>query len=131
MILAADKRRFAVIFVLFLLLALSFRLFIALRLANDEPDDGRVYSQIARNVLEQHVYSHDAQPPYAPSLIRLPGYPLFLVAIYSVFGHGNNTAVRLVHAVLDTATCALIAWVVFEWTRKHRAALLALALAAV
>src|SRR5678816_3002238 len=128
MILAADKRRFAVIFVLFLLLALSFRLFIALRLANDEPDDGRIYSQIARNVLEQHVYSHDTQPPYTPSLIRLPGYPLFLVAIYSIFGHGNNTAVRLVQALLDTATCALIAWVVFEWMmeehRKHRAAMI-------
>jgi len=120
-----------IIYALFLLLALSFRLFVAIRLANDEPDDGRVYSQIARNVLEQHVYSHDAQAPYAPSLIRLPGYPLFLIAIYSVFGHGNNTAVRVVQAVLDTITCALIAWVVFEWTRKHRAATISLALAAV
>jgi len=135
MILAADKRRFALIFVLFLLLALSFRLFIALRLANDEPDDGRVYSLIARNVLEQHVYSHDSQPPYAPSLIRLPGYPLFLIGVYKVFGVGNNTAVRVVQAVIDTATCVLIALVVFQWTReeerKHRAALIALGLAAV
>jgi 4-amino-4-deoxy-L-arabinose transferase-like glycosyltransferase len=117
-----------------LLVALGFRLFIALRLANDEPDDGRVYSQIARNVLEQHVYSHDTQPPYNPSIIRLPGYPLFLVAIYSVFGHGNNTAVRVLQAVIDTTTCALVAWVVFEWgddERRHRAALIALGLAAV
>jgi 4-amino-4-deoxy-L-arabinose transferase-like glycosyltransferase len=118
-----------------LLVALGFRLFLALRLANDEPDDGRVYSQIARNVLEQHVYSHDTQPPYNPSIIRLPGYPLFLVAIYSVFGHGNNTAVRVVQAVIDTTTCALVAWVVFEWAldeeRRHRAALIALALAAI
>ena len=68
--------------------ALSFPLFVALRLATDEPDDGRVYSQLARNVLEQHVYSHDSQPPYAPSIIRLPGYPLFLAGIYAVFGHG-------------------------------------------
>jgi 4-amino-4-deoxy-L-arabinose transferase-like glycosyltransferase len=118
-----------------LLVALGFRIFIALRLANDEPDDGRVYSQIARNVLEQHVYSHDKQPPYNPSLIRLPGYPLFLVAIYSVFGHGNNTAVRVIQAVIDTTTCGLIAWVVLEWAvdeeRRHRAALIALGLAAV
>ena len=119
------------IYAFLILLALSFRVFIAIRLANDEPDDGRVYSQIARNILEQHIYSHDAQPPYTPSLIRLPGYPLFLVGIYAVFGHGNNTAVRLVQAVLDTITCALIAWVVFEWTRKHRAAMLAFALAAI
>ena len=120
-----------IIYAVLTVIALGFRLFIAVRLANDEPDDGRVYSQIARNVLEQHVYSHDAQPPYTPSIIRLPGYPLFLVGIYAVFGHGNNTAVRLVQAVLDTITCVLIAWVVFEWTRKYWAAMIALALAAV
>src|ERR1041384_854252 len=134
MILAADKRRFALICVL-ILIALSFRLFIALRLPNDEPDDGRVYSQIARNMLEQHVYSHDSQPPYAPSLISLPGYPLFIAGVYKIFGVGNNTAVRVVQAVIDTATCVLIALVVFEWAieeeRKRRAALIALGLAAV
>jgi len=128
------KRRW-ILYVFFILLALSFRLFVALRLPNDEPDDGRVYSQIARNVIEQHVYSHDSQPPYSPSLIRLPGYPLFLVGVYKVFGSGNNTAVRVVQAVIDTATCVLIALIAFAWAieeeRKHRAALIALALAAV
>jgi 4-amino-4-deoxy-L-arabinose transferase-like glycosyltransferase len=119
------------IYAFLILLALSFRLFIALRLPNDEPDDGRVYSQIARNVLEQHVYSIESQAPYTPTLIRLPGYPLLIAAIYSIFGHGNNTAVRVVQAVIDTITCALIAWVVLVWTRKQRAAIIALALAAV
>lgn len=134
---AADKRRSVLIcvYVFFLLLALSFRLFIALRLPNDEPDDGRLYSQIARNVLEQHIFSADSQPPYTPTLIRLPGYPLFLAGIYKVFGAGNNTAVRVAHALLDTGTCILIALVAFEWAieeeRKHRAALIAFALAAV
>jgi len=128
-------KKLCFLYVLLILLALSFRLFIALRLANDEPDDGRVYSQIARNMLEQRVYSHDSQPPYAPSLIRLPGYPLFLAGVYKIFGVGNNTAVRVVQALIDTATCVLIALVAFEWTiaeeRKRRAALIALGLAAV
>jgi len=120
---------------LFLILAaLSFRLFIALRYPNDTPDDGRVYAQIARNVLEQHVYSHEEQAPFSPSLIRLPGYPLFLAAIYSVSGHGNNTAVRIVQAFLDTSTCLLIALVAFAWTndqsRKYKAAVSAFVLAA-
>src|ERR1044071_1841745 len=131
----SNKTRLWSVYAIILLVAFGFRLFVALRLANDEPDDGRVYSQIARNVLEQHVYSHDSQAPFNPSIIRLPGYPLFLAGIYAVFGHGNNTAVRIIQAVLDTATCALIAWVVFEWAvdeeRKHRAALIALGLAAV
>src|ERR1044071_4213828 len=131
----SNKTRLWSVYAIILLVAFGFRLFVALRLANDEPDDGRVYSQIARNVLEQHVYSHDSQAPFNPSIIRLPGYPLFLAGIYAVFGHGNNTAVRIIQAVLDTATCALIAWVVLEWAvdeeRKHRAALIALGLAAV
>jgi len=122
-------------YALLLLVALGFRLFVALRLPNDDPDDGRVYAQIATNVLEQHVYSHENQPPYPPSLIRLPGYPLFLAAVYKVFGHGNNTAVRAVQAGIDTLTCVLMALVAFEWTvddeRKHRAAMIAFALAAV
>ena len=129
-----NKRLWSV-YALLLLVALGFRLFIALRLPNDEPDDGRVYAQIAINVLEQHVYSHENQPPYASSLIRLPGYPLFLAGIYKVFGHGNNKAVRVVQAVIDTLTCVLIALVAFSWAvdaeRKHRAALIAFALAAV
>jgi 4-amino-4-deoxy-L-arabinose transferase-like glycosyltransferase len=116
-----------------LAVAFGFRLFVALRLPNDTPDDGRVYSQIARNVLEQHVYSHEEQPPFSPSLIRLPGYPFFLVAIYSLAGHGNNTAVRVAQAFLDTFTCVLVALVAFQWTenpaRKWRAAMAAFALA--
>ena len=115
--------------------ALTFRLCVALRLPNDTPDDGRVYAQIARNVLEQHVYSHETEPPYVPSLIRLPGYPLFLAAIYGAFGHTNNTAVRIVQALIDTATCALVALLAYFWMPgdkwKRVAATASLALAAV
>lgn len=128
-----NKRLWSV-YVFLLLLALGFRLFIALRLPNDEPDDGRVYAQIAVNVLDQHVYSHESQAPYVSSIIRLPGYPLFLAGIYKVFGHGNNKAVRVVQAFIDTLTCVLIALVAFSWAveeRKHRAAIVAFALAAV
>src|SRR6185369_4437526 len=101
-----DRKRIVVLAIL-LALAFGFRLFVALRLPNDTPDDGRVYAQIARNVLEHHVYSHEEQAPFVPSLIRLPGYPLFLSAIYSIAGHTNNTAVRIVQAIIDTATCIL------------------------
>jgi Dolichyl-phosphate-mannose-protein mannosyltransferase len=129
-----DQRRAWLAYALLLLAAFGFRFFIARHLANDNPDDGRVYSQIARNLLEQHVYSHATEPPYDPSFIRLPGYPLFLAAIYAVFGHNNNTAVRIVQALIDTATCLLIALVAFQWApeqRKRTASIAALALAAV
>ncbi len=127
------KRKW-ILYALLLLVAFSFRFCVARYLANDTPGDGKVYEQMARNLLEQHVYSHDTEPPYSPSLIRLPGYPLFLAGIYSIFGHGNNTAVRVTQALLDTLTCSLVGWLAYLWepeaTRKRRASLAALALAA-
>src|SRR5207253_10155168 len=99
------------------------------------PEDGEVYAQIARNVLEQHVYSHETEAPFDPSFIRLPGYPLFLASIYSVFGHTNNGAVRIVQALIDTASCGLVALLAFYWQpdkkKKRASALAALALAAI
>jgi hypothetical protein len=123
------------VFLAILIVAAAFRLVVAHRWPNDSPDDGRTYAQIARNVLEQHVYSHEAEPPYDSSLIRLPGYPLFLAGIYSVFGHTNNGAVRVVQALIDTASCGLVALLAFYWQpdekRKRTTAIAALALAAV
>ena len=129
------RQRKWVAYALLLLAAFSFRFTVALALPNDNPEDGRVYSQMARNLLEQHVYSHAKAPPYQPSLIRLPGYSIFVAAIYSACGHGNNTAVRIVHTLLDTLTCALVAMIAYYWEpaakRKRAASLAALALAAV
>ena len=79
-----ERRRDRIVYVLLLLTAFSFRLYVARYLANDTPGDGKTYALMARNLLEQHIYSHDTEPPYSPSLIRLPGYPLFLAALYSV-----------------------------------------------
>lgn len=130
-----KKRNGILVYALLLLAAFSFRAAVARLLPNDEPFDGKVYSQIARNVLEQHKYSHATEPPYEPSLIRLPGYPLFIAGIYSLFGYGDNTGVRLVQALLDTATCGLIAFLAFSWEPdqklKRRSSIAALALAAI
>ena len=128
------RKQWLVFFAL-LLVAATFRIVVAHRWPNDAPDDGRMYAQIARNVLEQHVYSHETEAPYDPSFIRLPGYPLFLASIYSVFGHTNNGAVRFVQALIDTATCGVVALLAFYWQpdekRKRASAIAALALAAV
>jgi len=130
-----SNRFSGVTIVLLLALSATFRVAVAHWLPNDAPDDGRIYAQIARNVLEQHVYSHETAPPYDPSYIRLPGYPLFLAAVYSLFGHTNNGAVRIAQALIDTGTCALVALLAFYWQpdekRKRVTAIAALALAAV
>src|SRR5712692_4497806 len=123
------------VFLGLLIVAGIFRIAVAHHWPNDAPDDSKTYARIARNVLEQHSYSEAEAPPYEPTLIRLPGYPLFLAVIYKVFGHGNNGAVRIVQALIDTATCGLIALLAFYWEpdeeRKRAAAIAALALAAV
>jgi 4-amino-4-deoxy-L-arabinose transferase-like glycosyltransferase len=116
-------------------LAAAFRIAVVHYLPNDTTDDSLGYEQLARNMLEHHVYSHLAEPPYAPSIVRLPGYPLFLAAIYSVFGHTNNSAVRIVQALIDTGTCVLVGLLAWLWQpdqrRKIATAIAALALAAI
>jgi hypothetical protein len=111
----------------------AFNLWIAIGFANDLPGDGKIYDQIAINVLEQGVFSAEAQPPFTPTLIRLPGYPLFLAGVYSIFGHGNETAVRVIQALINTVTAflaGLLAWNWFGGSRRRRrvAALWALVL---
>jgi 4-amino-4-deoxy-L-arabinose transferase-like glycosyltransferase len=120
---------------LIVFIVLPTRLAIAHYLATDEPGDGIIYAQIARNVLEHHVYSHATEAPYDPSLIRLPGYPLFLAGVYSLFGHQNNHAVRLIQAFVDTFTCVLAGFIGFAWEPnvelKRKTALAAFCLTAV
>ena len=130
-----QRRRTWIVGAILLLIAFGFRIAVARYLANDTPGDGKLYALLARNLLEHHVYSHEAEPPYGPSLIRLPGYPFFLTAIYYFFGHENNTAVSIAQALIDTVTCVLIGLLAYLWTpfqrRKQVAALAAIALAAV
>lgn len=130
-----SPRKLWTIVLAILVVAAGFRISVAHWLPNDGPDDGRVYAQMARNLLEQHVFSHAPEAPYSPSLIRLPGYPLFLAGVYSIFGHTNNGAARIAQALIDTATCGLIALLAYYWQpdekRKRTSAIAALALAAV
>src|SRR5262245_28803791 len=116
------------------LIGLGVRLFLALRLPSDEADDGRIYARLAVNVLEHRIYSLNTEEPYSPTLIRVPGYPLFIAGCYAAFGSGNNQAVRVVQAVLDTVTCWLIAllavtWSPSDWPPEKRRTLLIIALA--
>ena len=52
---------------------------------------------------------------FAPTFVRLPGYPLFIAGVYALFGHGNDEALFIVQGVLDTLTCVLIAMLAWLW----------------
>lgn len=104
-------------------------------LPNDQPDDAKVYSRIATNVIDAGVFSHAEKPPLEPSLIRLPGYPLFLSAIYSIAGKGNDGVVRLVQAVLLFLSAVFAGLTAARWKqgsrrKRRKAGLIAFFLAA-
>ena len=56
--------------------------------------DSLVYGDIAKTWLTHGVYgfSREIGPP-APTLIRLPGYPLFMALCFAVFGQEHYGAV--------------------------------------
>ena len=72
--------------------------------------DTLLYGNIARNWMQHGVYSF-TQPPAAPkpTLIRLPGYPLFLAVCFRIFGFDHYSAVMGVQCVIDLFTCLVIA----------------------
>jgi hypothetical protein len=126
-----------IIALLLTIVALGFRLFLALRYPNDWPGDAKIYSLMAKNIIERNIYSSDSEEPFQPTYFRVPGYPLFLVAIYQKFGADNNRAVRIIQAILDTISCWLVALLALYWSpnswaveKRRRAMLIALAFAA-
>jgi 4-amino-4-deoxy-L-arabinose transferase-like glycosyltransferase len=89
-------------------------------------DDSRLYANIADNWLQHGVYGITNSGRIMPTLSRLPGYPAFLAAIFTLFGRDNFRAVLLVQMLFDLGTCFLIAhsaWRLFS-PRAARAAFL-------
>jgi 4-amino-4-deoxy-L-arabinose transferase-like glycosyltransferase len=72
--------------------------------------DTLLYGNIARNWMEHGVYGF-TQPPAVPkpTLIRLPGYPLFLAACFRIFGFDHYGGVMGVQCAIDLFTCLAIA----------------------
>ncbi|HJX83495.1 MAG TPA: glycosyltransferase family 39 protein [Candidatus Angelobacter sp.] len=71
--------------------------------------DSFLYGDIAKNLLNHGVFGLSDGASVSPTLARVPGYPGFLAAVFSVFGQDHYTAVLIVQAVLDTNTCLVIA----------------------
>jgi 4-amino-4-deoxy-L-arabinose transferase-like glycosyltransferase len=72
-------------------------------------DDSRLYADIAENWLQHGVYGITDSGQVMPTLSRLPGYPAFLAAVFTVFGWSNFRAVLLIQVLFDLGTCFLIA----------------------
>ncbi len=90
-------------------LPLILGLLLRLWFVHHNPDltgDPLLYGAIARNLLEHGMYGFTAG---VPTLIRLPGYPLFLAACFRVFGIEHYYPVLYLQVGLDLFGCWVLA----------------------
>jgi hypothetical protein len=71
--------------------------------------DPLVYGDIAKNWMLHGIYGRTIAGHIVPTLIRLPGYPLFLILCFRLFGIEHYNAVMYAQVAIDLATCLLIA----------------------
>src|SRR6185437_278088 len=71
--------------------------------------DPLVYGSIAKNWMLHGVYGTTLSGALRPTLIRLPGYPLFLMLCFKLFGMEHYHAVMYAQTGIDLGTCLLIA----------------------
>jgi len=94
--------------VLPLALGLALRLWYVLHAGRIEGDT-LIYGSIAKNWLKLGIYGFTlgADIP-KPTLIRLPGYPLFLTFCFRIFGFDRYVPILYVQCLIDLCTCLLI-----------------------
>jgi 4-amino-4-deoxy-L-arabinose transferase-like glycosyltransferase len=100
------SKRGAVLYLAIGLLALGVRLVYVASLppgAITESIDALGYDQLARNLRAGHGLSLCEAPPYYPTNIRTPLYPVFVAAVYTLAGE-RPVVVALVQAILDSVT---------------------------
>src|SRR5260221_8874592 len=111
--LIALVRRNWPFFLLVTIAGLAMRLFFVFRFPHLAGDTW-VYGDIAKNLLDHGGFGLTDNGAVRPTLIRLPGYPGFLAAMFAVFGREHYTAVMIAQALIDTNTCLVIAGLALE-----------------
>jgi hypothetical protein len=71
--------------------------------------DSLVYGDLAGNLLRHHTFGLTEGATIRPTMIRLPGYPLFLAVCFAVMGVGNYAGVLYVQMAMDLGACLLVA----------------------
>ena len=114
------------------LAGLALRVFFVLKFPVTDSGDAPFYIQLAWNWLKNRVYGFPINGVLTPVDMRTPGYPAFLAAIFAFAGNSQR-AVMLVQAVVDVATCFIIALIAARLApsqHRQRVAIAALWLAA-
>lgn len=113
-------RRNWLFFLLATIAALALRLFFVFRLPHLAGDTW-IYGDITLNWLNHGVFGLTDSAGVRPTLVRLPGYPAFLAAIFAVFGQEHYRAVLIAQALIDTNTCLVIAGLALELMNSRAA----------
>ena len=71
--------------------------------------DSFIYGDIAKNWLKHGVFGVSDGASVTPTYIRLPGYPAFLAAVFSIFGMEHYRAALVIQIFVDLASCFLVA----------------------
>jgi hypothetical protein len=72
--------------------------------------DSLIYGDLARNLLLHQMFAiTDGSGVVHSTLIRLPGYPLFLALCFRIFGTANYHAVAYLQMAMELASCLLLA----------------------
>lgn len=103
---ASTKMRLHII--LAALAGLALRAFFILRFPVTDSGDAPFYIELAWNWLKNHVYGFPVHGVLTPVDMRVPGYPAFVAAIFAFAGKSPR-AVMFAQALVDVATCLLIA----------------------
>ena len=113
-------RRNWLFFLLVTIGGLALRIFFVFRFPHVAGDTW-VYGDIAKNWLDHGIFGLMDNGAVRPTLIRLPGYPGFLAAMFAIFGREHYTAVMVVQALIDTNTCLVIAALALELMNERAA----------
>src|SRR3984885_6380231 len=89
------------------LAGLALRIYFVLKLPVTDSGDAPFYMELAWNWLKKGVYGGVVEGQLVPLDTRVPGYPAFLAAIFSVAGNSSR-AVMQAQAVVDLATCFIV-----------------------
>src|ERR1700689_3900016 len=87
---------------------LALRVYLVLKFPVTDTGDAPFYIELAWNWLKKGVYGFPVNGQLTPVDMRVPGYPAFLATVFAFAGNSPR-AVMLAQAVLDLATCFLIA----------------------
>ena len=113
-------RRNWLFFLLVTIAGLALRLLFVFRYPHLAGDTW-VYGDIARNWLDHGIFGLTDNGGVRPTLIRLPGYPGFLAAMFAIFGREHYTAIMIAQALIDTNTCLVIGGLALELVNARAA----------